>query len=131
MIATLSAGALKFAATNIQKNATIIIPMEILNHIAKRCPREVALVRKVKRSVELVRFQILYLARKVRSSLTSVVFPLFSGLKQTFRTMFLAGALMFAVMRSRKKPATRSILQGSIKLLAKRLQMVAALVRKD
>jgi hypothetical protein len=91
--ATLSAGALIFAATNIQKKfATIMILMEILNHIAKRCPREVALVRKVKRSVELVRFHILYLASKIRSSLTSVVFPLFSALKQTRRTMLPAGA---------------------------------------
>jgi len=39
---------------------------------------------------------------------------------------------MFAAMRPRKKPAGSSIrLQGNIKLLAKRLQMVAALVRKD
>ena len=57
MIATLSAGALTFAATNIQKKlATIMILMEILNHIAKRLQMEAALVRKVKRSVELVRF---------------------------------------------------------------------------
>ena len=60
MIATLSAGALTFAATNIQKKlATIMILMEILNHIAKRCPREVALVWKVKRSVALVRFHLI------------------------------------------------------------------------
>ena len=36
-----------------------MILMEILNHIAKRCPREVALVRKVKRSVALVRFHLI------------------------------------------------------------------------
>ena len=53
----MSAGALTFAATNIQKKlATIMILMEILNHIAKRLQMEAALVRKVKRSVELVRF---------------------------------------------------------------------------
>ena len=43
----------------------------------------------------------------------------------------LISSLMLAAMRPRKKSATRSILQGSIKLHAKRLQMVAALVGKD
>ena len=60
LIATLLAGALIFAATNIRKKlATIIIPTERPNHIAKRCLREVALVQKVIRSVELVRFHTL------------------------------------------------------------------------
>ena len=60
LIATLLAGALIFAATNIRKKlATIIIPTELPNHIAKRCLREVALVQKVIRSVELVRFHTL------------------------------------------------------------------------
>jgi hypothetical protein len=56
LIATLSAGALTFAATNIQKKlATIMILMEILNHIAKRLQMEAALVGMVQRDVDQVR----------------------------------------------------------------------------
>jgi hypothetical protein len=50
----MSAGALIFAATNLQKKlATIFLPT---NCIAARLPMEVALAQKARRSAELVRF---------------------------------------------------------------------------